>query len=151
MIEEKTFPILKMEEEEDTKRHETSMFGFDLSHQNNNSSNDTVISVDEKIDEQIKGLILERKIILENKTFSKSEKLKLLENTRRTIVVIKGGAIRKTENVVYSILFFSGFIIIALSVLTAFSSLPSEILLAFMGTVLGGTIATISQKIGKIE
>jgi hypothetical protein len=37
-----------------------------------------------------------------------------------------------------------------LALLTAFAGLSSNITLAFVGTALGGTIATIAQKLGQV-
>jgi hypothetical protein len=76
--------------------------------------------------------------------------LKLLESNRKAFVLIKGGTIKKTENIVYAVLVFSGVLIVTLALLNTFSNLSTEITLTFMGTVLGGTIATITQKIGKL-
>jgi hypothetical protein len=65
-------------------------------------------------------------------------------------VIAKGGSIRNTENVIYSILIFGGLVIIVLALLTVYKDLPTEIVLSFVGTVLGGTIATIAQKLGRV-
>lgn len=62
----------------------------------------------------------------------------------------EGGSVRKTDSVVYGILIFGGVVLTVLAFLTSFAGLPSEVTLAFVGTVLGGTIATIAQKLGKI-
>ena len=74
----------------------------------------------------------------------------LLDENRKTLVVATGGTVRKTDSVVYSILVFGGVVLIILALLTTYANLPSEVTLAFVGTVLGGVIATIAQKLGKI-
>ena len=62
----------------------------------------------------------------------------------------RGGKIGKTDEVVYGLLTFSGVVLIILALMTVFGGLPSDIVLSFVGTVLGGTIATISQKLGRL-
>lgn len=83
---------------------------------------------------------------------SSEEKFRLLEDNRKLITMLAGGDTPKfrTEQVLYSILCFSGVIIIALALLTAFEKLEPQITLTFIGTVVGGTLATIAQKLGKI-
>jgi hypothetical protein len=98
----------------------------------------------------IASLITERTLILESKTFSSREKQRLLEANRKTITIVKGGRVTKTENVVYGILIFGAVLIVVLSLLNTFANLPTEITLSFVGTVLGGVIATIAQKLGRI-
>lgn len=95
-------------------------------------------------------LLDERQEILKNERLTTRDKLRLLENNRRTLVVASGGTIRQSENVVYGILLFGGLLVAILALLTVFADLPSEITLSFVGTVLGGTIATIAQKLGKL-
>lgn len=98
----------------------------------------------------LRQLTEERRTILNDPKLSTRERLRLLESNRETIVLASGGSIKKTENVVYSILIFGAAVIIILALLTVFGGLPSEVTLTFVGTVLGGTIATIAQKLGKI-
>ena len=98
----------------------------------------------------IEKLISERSQILENEKLEYKQKLKFLKENRNTITLATGGRVTQTENVAYGILLFGGLIVVVLSMLTAFAGLPSEVTLSFVGTVLGGTIATISQKLGKI-
>jgi hypothetical protein len=99
----------------------------------------------------IERIVVEREQILSNNKLSTRKKLKLLENNRKTMILMSGGKISENENLVYSILIFSGFIIIVLAILNVVAKLPYEITLTFMGTVIGGTIATIAQKIEKIN
>ncbi len=108
------------------------------------------ILTEASIDSSIKQLLAERHAIMNNDKLRTGERLKLLEDNRRTLIAIRGGTYHKTENVVYGILLFGALVLIVLSLLTVFAELPAEITLAFVGTVLGGTIATIAQKIGRI-
>lgn len=62
----------------------------------------------------------------------------------------EGGKIGKTDEVVYALLTFSGVVLVILALLTVYKGLASDIVLSFAGTVLGGTIATISQKLGRL-
>lgn len=98
----------------------------------------------------VRELIAERHAILADSKLKAKERLRLLESNRQTIVVVSGGTIKKTENVVYSILVFGAVVIVILALLTVFGGLPPEVTLTFVGTVLGGTIATIAQKLGKL-
>jgi hypothetical protein len=58
----------------------------------------------------------------------------------------------RTEHVVYAILAFSMATIVVLAYLTANGPhpLPTEVTTGFVGTVVGGTLTTIAQKLGKI-
>lgn len=98
-------------------------------------------------------LVDERKTILESK-FTVRERLKLLEENRQFLAVANGGSPYKfgTEKVIYGILIFSAVVILALACLNVFSPkpLPTEVTSTFVGTVVGGTIATIAQKLGKV-
>jgi hypothetical protein len=78
------------------------------------------------------------------------QKFKLLEANRRTMVILRGGHVLATENVVYALLGVSAVVLVLLATLTTFSDLPSEVTLTFVGTVVGGLIATVAQKIGRI-
>jgi hypothetical protein len=100
--------------------------------------------------ELIIQLTEERHTILTDAKLKASEKSKLLESNRKTLVVIMGGTVRSTENVIYGILIFGSVVLIILALLTAYAGLSSDVTLAFVGTVLGGTIATITQKLGKL-
>jgi len=104
----------------------------------------------EGLEEFLRSLSQERKAILDNDKLTAKQKQMLLDENRKTLVVATGGTIRKTDSVVYGILIFGGLVLIILSLLTTFAKLPSEVTLSFVGTVLGGTIATIAQKLGKI-
>jgi hypothetical protein len=101
--------------------------------------------------EILRSLIEERQIILAPGKTSSRDKLKLLEQNRKAIIIATGGRVNTTENVVYGILIFGAVVLVILSLLTAFAKLPSEVTISFVGTVLGGTIATIAQKLGKLE
>ena len=95
-------------------------------------------------------LLEERQQILRDDRLKVKEKLRLLESNRLALLLAHGGTVRKTENVVYGILGFGAVVLIILALLTTFAHLPAEVTLSFVGTVLGGTIATIAQKLGKI-
>ena len=148
MYEEK-IPILKMEEEEDTGERE--QIGFRTPFQKGRQEGSYTEAKESPAGNPLlMELLNERKSILESSILKPREKLKLLESNRKAFVLIKGGTIKKTENIVYAVLVFSGVLIVTLALLNTFSSLSTEITLTFMGTVLGGTIATITQKIGKL-
>jgi hypothetical protein len=98
----------------------------------------------------VKQLMDERTAILADGQLGPKEKLELLRENRRTIIVTTGGNIRTTDSVVYAILIFAGVVLVILAGMTAFGDLPVEVTLAFAGTTLGGTIATISQKLGRL-
>lgn len=86
----------------------------------------------ETIDRIYNQLMDERKTILENEKLSPRDKFKLLEANRKTLLIARGGTIRKRENVVYSILAFGGGVLIILALLTTFAGLPSEVTLSFL-------------------
>ena len=100
--------------------------------------------------ELIRSLAEQRTKIIDNDKLSARHKRLLLDENRKTLVVASGGTNTTTDSVVYGILFFGGAVIIILSLLTTFAHLPSEVTLSFVGTVMGGTIATIAQKLGKL-
>jgi hypothetical protein len=56
----------------------------------------------------------------------------------------------RTEEVVRWILIYSMGVAIILALLTAFAHLEKEVTISFVGTVIGGMIATVAQKLGKI-
>jgi hypothetical protein len=74
----------------------------------------------------------------------------LLDENRKALTVATGGKVTKTDSVVYGILWFGGVVLVILALLTVLADLPKEVTLSFVGTVLGGVIATIAQKLGKI-
>ncbi len=96
------------------------------------------------------SLVRERDVIITDEKLSAKDKRLLLDENRKAIVVAGGGKVTKTDSVVYGILFFGGTVLIVLALLTTYADLPAEVTLSFVGTVLGGTIATIAQKLGKI-
>ena len=98
----------------------------------------------------IDQLAKERQTILDDPNSKPREKLKLLESNTKSLAISTGGTVTGTENVVYGILIFGGVVLTILALLTAFAGLSSEVTVAFVGTVLGGTMATIAQKLGKI-
>jgi hypothetical protein len=141
-------PTIRMEEEEDFEMpaHEKSAFGK--------------AKIIESLSPDVAGrlveqLIEERRIIIDslNKgNISTKDKMKLLDENRQFMVLLRGGSPYKfgTEKVIYSILLFSAIVLVVLACLTAFYGLPKEVTITFVGTVLGGTIATIAQKLGKV-
>jgi hypothetical protein len=96
----------------------------------------------------IRDLMDERIAIIKG-DFKMEDKLKLLENNRKSLASLRGYSFG-TEKVIYAILLFSAFVLLVLSWLTAYHGLAKEITITFAGTVVGGTIATIAQKLGKI-
>ena len=98
-------------------------------------------------------LVEERREIIQlivNQKLNVVEATKLLEQNSQLIGRVRGRYSFGTEKVIYSILGFSAIVILILSWLTAFNSLPKEVTITFVGTVVGGTIATIAQKLGKV-
>ena len=98
----------------------------------------------------IEKLLEEREAIIGNDSLSPRDKIKLLESNRKAIVMVRGGHIVGTEKVVYSLIGMSTVVTIVLACLTTFSDLPQEVTLTFTGTVVGGLIATVAQKIGRL-
>lgn len=101
--------------------------------------------------ESLKRLMDERHAIISDAKLSSKEKIALLESNRKTMVILSGGSVRKTENVIYAVLIFNVIVIALLAALTAYSALPKEVTLTFVGTVVGGTISLIAQKIGVVD
>jgi hypothetical protein len=111
--------------------------------------------VDEVAKEAIGELLRQRARIIDAMdvaSLTAEDKFKLLEDTRLMMSKLYGGDSTKfsTEKVIYSILTFSGVVIVVLALLTSFQKLPVEVTTTFVGTVVGGTIATIAQKLGKV-
>lgn len=100
-------------------------------------------------DRLIRELAEERFAIIKGE-FKMDDKLKMLENNRQALASVRGNYGFGTEKVIYAILLFSAFVLLVLSWLTAYHGLAKEITITFAGTVVGGTIATIAQKLGKI-
>lgn len=95
-------------------------------------------------------LLEERNQILADSKLSAKEKLTLLENNRVTLLTLRGGRTTRSDEVVKWVLMFAAFTTIVLAVLNVAAGLPTEVTLSFVGTVLGGTIATIVQKLGRV-
>jgi len=99
----------------------------------------------------LQSLATERIKIVESDKLSARQKQILLDENRKALTVATGGRVTKTDSVVYGILWFGGVVLVILALLTAFvKDFPKEVTLSFVGTVLGGVIATIAQKLGKI-
>src|SRR5262249_4898105 len=106
--------------------------------------------VAEVVADLVRSLAAERQKIVDNDKLSARQKRALLDENRKALTVATGGKVRKTDSVVHGILIFGGVVLIVLALLTVYENLPKEITLSFVGTVLGGVIATIAQKLGKI-
>ena len=106
--------------------------------------------VPEFVADLVRSLAGERQKIVDNEKLSARQKRVLLEENRKALTVATGGKVTKTDSVVYGILVFGGVVLVILALLTAFADLAPEVTLSFVGTVLGGVIATIAQKLGKI-
>jgi hypothetical protein len=111
--------------------------------------------IDEAVNENIAELLRQRRQIIDAMDVPKlttEEKFKLLEETAQIVGQLRGRdrARFATEKIIYGILIFSGLVIVVLSLLTAFADLPQEVTITFVGTVVGGAIATIAQKLGKV-
>jgi hypothetical protein len=142
--------FIRMEEEEEGGS-EAHPIGFGSANSTADFQKTTQISQRSEGTEQfIRSLSTQRETIQKDEKLSAKDKFRLLEENRKALAVATGGKARSTENVVYGILIFGGSVLIILALLTVFKDLPKEITLSFVGTVLGGVIATISQKLGKI-
>jgi hypothetical protein len=131
-------PEIRMEEEEEP---ETQTWDYGRTER-----------IDEVAKHNIDELLRQRALIIGSMDIAKlsaEEKFKLLEETRLVIAQLYPARF-KTEKVIYSILVFSALVILVLAPLTALGKLPAEVTVTFIGTVVGGTIATIAQKLGKI-
>jgi len=86
------------------------------------------------------------------KELSTKEKFRLLEENRRYMIFLRGGSSYTfgTEKVIYVMLAFSALIIVILAWLTVSRNLNTEVTTTFVGTVVGGMIATIAQKLGRV-
>jgi hypothetical protein len=105
--------------------------------------------------EFIRQLMRERELIFDAiavKGISSKEKFRLLEENRRYMILLRGGSSSKfgTEKVIYAMLFFCVVIISILAWLTVEKKLEADVTTTFVGTVVGGMIATIAQKLGKV-
>ncbi len=143
-------PLIRGEEEEedDENAYASNSIGFTSS-----DKTSTVNKDDPRVEafaEALNNLMKERQVILDNEKLSSKEKINLLEANRKMLFTIKGGRIVKSDQIVFAILIFGAVVLLALALLTTYADLPHEVTLAFVGTVLGGTIATISQKLGKL-
>jgi hypothetical protein len=146
------FPPIRMEEEEEIELMEKPRMGFAATVERTQpaaAEKEEARAIPDKT--ALHQLLEERRRIVDAKLSTRS-KLRLLQANRDAMIVAQGGNVtsRKRENVVYSILIFGGVVTVILALLTVQLQLPAEITLTFVGTVLGGTIATVAQKIGKI-
>jgi hypothetical protein len=139
-------PPIRMEEEEET---EPARAGF-VSYRSLKGEGDEERYG--KLESLLGEVLMERRTILADTKLQTRAKLKLLEANHRTLLVMRGGRVKtfRTEAVVFAILGFSAVLLIALAVLNVKAGLPIEITLTFLGTTLGGVIATIAQKLGRI-
>lgn len=102
--------------------------------------------------ELLRRVMDERDEILKDATLSVKDKARLLATGQYALTIASGGKWRsfKSEQVVYAILAFSAIVLVILACLTAFSKLPKEVTIAFVGTVVGGTLTTVAQKLGRL-
>jgi hypothetical protein len=149
-IEDAPLIVFRMEEEEEVDEEQRQM-GFISEPRKPGGKRSAEKTLDNAvIHELLTQLMAERQSILSEEKLTPRQKLALLETNRKALVIARGGSVRKTENVVYSILIFSSIVLVILASLTAFAQLPQEVTLAFVGTVVGGTISIIAQKLGKM-
>jgi hypothetical protein len=108
----------------------------------------------ELADRVLQQLLDERREILKNEKWSvkEKEKVQLLDTQRDTLSAVTGKRIRifKSEQIVYAILAFSLVVLLCLAWLTAYANLSKDVTIAFVGTVVGGTTATVAQKLGRL-
>jgi len=97
-------------------------------------------------------LMKEREAILKDPKLSAKDKARLLATGQYALTIASGGKWRsfKSEQVVYAILTFSAVVLVILACLTAFFGLAKEVTIAFAGTVVGGTLTTVAQKLGRL-
>lgn len=160
-------PLIRMEEEEsppDVYRRldfqRGSAFPFespdDAVGTDHDTSPDQSASSDRSIYvHALQGAIQERKRILDAIAVtnpSAKEMFRLLQENRLYMNLLQGGSPYKfrTEMVIYAMLAFSVVVLVILAALTAMGKLETEITTTFIGTVVGGMIATIAQKLGKV-
>lgn len=153
MEEERGRPRIRMEEEEEEGQQPPQKrgIGFGTPLELVEERNQQKVGLfTEAYQDLLRSLAEERRKIVDNDKLSAREKRQLLDENRKTLVVANGGTVRKTDSVVYGILIFGATVLIILALLTSFAGLDSRVTLSFVGTVLGGTIATIAQKLGKL-
>ena len=95
-------------------------------------------------------LIDERKRILAMEGLTRRERRALLQENRDVITMIRGGRVVRSEGLVYAILVFSAVVIVAALVGAYADKGLREVALTITGTVVGGTLTTIAQKLGTI-
>jgi len=90
--------------------------------------------------------------LIGDQKIEKDVALKLLAGNQELIAMMRGLSPYKfgTEKVIYSLLVFSAVVILTLALLNATGKVSVEVTTTFMGTVVGGTLTTIAQKLGKI-
>ena len=91
--------------------------------------------------------MIEREKILTNKDFTDKQKLKYLENNRKSLIMSTGGHIIRTESIAWALLVSTSVITLTLAFLTAFTSFPKEVFLGISGPLFGGTLVTIASKL----
>jgi hypothetical protein len=106
----------------------------------------------ELVSDVLRELMRERFEILKNENWTVEEKARLLGTQRDTLSAVTGTTIRvfKSEQVVYAILAFSLVVLLCLAWLTAYANLSKDVTIAFVGSVVGGTTATVAQKLGRL-
>ncbi len=95
-------------------------------------------------------LIDERERILAAEGLSSRERRALLQENRDVITMMRGGRVVRSEGLVYAILVFSAVVIVAALVAAYVDKSLREVALTITGTVVGGTLTTIAQKLGTI-
>ncbi len=95
-------------------------------------------------------LIDERERILAAEGLSNRERRALLGENRDVITMIRGGRVVRSEGLVYAILVFSAVVIVAALIGAYVDKGLREVALTITGTVVGGTLTTIAQKLGTI-
>lgn len=125
----------------------------DYAKQSHKDSYNDIISNSKQnsINNAIECLCKERQIIINNDSLKSKERLSLLENTEKTIIVLNGGVVRKTTSVINVILIFCGIITIVFVILNIFWGLSNEVLILFLSTATGGIIASITHNLEKLK
>ena len=95
--------------------------------------------------EQLAG---ERRLIMADGKLTPREKLRLLEENRKTITIATGGRISHVDNMAYAVAIFSCVIVVILALLAAHAPELKDIALSFIGTVIGGLLAIVGHQVG---
>jgi hypothetical protein len=78
------------------------------------------------------------------------DKKKLLRENQATMSIVRAQPVLHTKTIVWQLLGFSLIVILAGLITAFFNKDLHDVALSITGTVVGGTIASIAQKLGQI-